>query len=428
VKTILKIVLALTEPIIELRRRFMFRLNKKVAALALVLTLGAAILIAPAPQINAADHGDAPIASNDQSTDIADVFAYLDPNDNSKLILAMTVRGFIASGENANFGIFDRFLRYHFDLETTGDFRPDLDINVTFSPPPTSGGPQTATVTLPFGQSFTAPTTRSSTAATAPAQVVTTDAASGVSFFGGLVDDPFFFDIPAFGRFVASVLAGTPDVSQFQRGRDSFAGYNVMGIALSIPISQLRLQRTQNNPGGNIIGVSGEVQRRETTMVTRAGVQSIGRFRQVERMGNPAINVALIPFARKDEYNISNQVDDARGVFANDIIATLTALGTNATNIGILANVAVLRGDYLRVDINTPNTGTGGGNNAGAGFPNGRRLGDDTIDTILFFVANQNTLGDNVNANDVPLGNSFPFFAPSQQPRAAGVVDDNTRN
>jgi hypothetical protein len=42
-------------------------------------------------------------------------------------------------------------------------------------------------------------------------------------------------------------------------------------------------------------------------------------------------------------------------------------------------------------------------------------------------VANQNPLGDNVNANDVPLRNLFPFFAPSQQPRDSGV-DDNTRN
>jgi hypothetical protein len=89
--------------------------------------------------------------------------------------------------------------------------------------------------------------------------------------------------------------------------------------------------------------------------------------------------------------------------------------------------VAVVRGDFLRLNLNQANSGPGGGNNTGAGFPNGRRLGDDTIDTILFFVANQNPLGDNVNANDLPLRNLFPFFAPSQQPRDAGV-DDNTRN
>jgi hypothetical protein len=144
-------------------------------------------------------------------------------------------------------------------------------------------------------------------------------------------------------------------------------------------------------------------------------------------MGNPAINVALIPFPRKDAYNFSSPLDDSNGKFAGDIVGTLKALGTNDTNIGILASVAVTRGDFLRIDTAVANSGSGGGNNAGAGFPNGRRPQDDVIDTLLFFIANQNTLGDNVNANDVAFRNTFPFLAPPQQPRASGT-DDNTRN
>jgi hypothetical protein len=115
------------------------------------------------------------------------------------------------------------------------------------------------------------------------------------------------------------------------------------------------------------------------------------------------------------------------GRFAADIVATLKSLGTDDTNIGILAEVAVVHGDFLRLNLNTANTGLGGGNNSGAGFPNGRRLGDDVIDTLLFFIANQKPVPDNVNANDVPLQNTFPFFGFAQQPRDAGV-DDNTRN
>ena len=45
-----------------------------------LLALG--VVLSVAPRVNPADHGDAPIASNNQSTDIADVFAFLDPNDN----------------------------------------------------------------------------------------------------------------------------------------------------------------------------------------------------------------------------------------------------------------------------------------------------------------------------------------------------------
>ena len=152
-----------------------------------------------------------------------------------------------------------------------------------------------------------------------------------------------------------------------------------------------------------------------------------GTFVNVDRMGNPAINTVLIPFARKDEYNFASTQDDAAGRFADDIVATLTKLGTNATNIGILASVAVTNDDFLRVDPTVANSGPGGGNNPGAGFPNGRRLGDDTIDTILFFVANQTPIGDGVNGNDVPLTNTFPFFAPPHQPLDAGI-DDFTRN
>jgi Domain of unknown function (DUF4331) len=396
-----------------MKKRFSKSLLRAMGVLALAFFLP----VAP----HAADHGDAPIASNNQSTDIADVFAFLDPNDNSRLILGMTQRGFIAAGENANFGIFDPFLQYQFGLETTGDARPDQFINITFTPVEASGGPQTATIELPAGQVFSAPSTRSSTAATAPAQVVTTDPATEVLFFAGLVDDPFFFDIPAFGRFVASVLAGAPDPTPLQRGRDSFAGYNVMGIALSVPLSLLELSTS-------IIGVNGVIGREAVTLVPRQTFKTFGRFRQVARMGNPAVNVALVPFSRKDEYNFATPKDDANGQFADDIVATLTALGTDATNIAILANVAVTGGDYLRLDTSIANIGPMGGTNPEAGFPNGRRLADDTIDTLLFFIANQNALGDSVDANDVPLGNAFPFFAPSQQPRAPGVIDDNTRN
>ena len=137
--------------------------------------------------------------------------------------------------------------------------------------------------------------------------------------------------------------------------------------------------------------------------------------------------LALIPFARKNEYNRAFTTDDAAGQFAGDIVGTLRRLGTNDTNIGILANVAVLNGDFLRLNLGQANSGPGGGTNAAAAYPNGRRLGDDVIDTILFFIANQNKFGDNVNSNDVPLRSQFPFFGAAQQPRDSGV-DDNTRN
>jgi hypothetical protein len=500
----------------------------------------------------AADHGDGPSASNDPACDIGDVFAFLDPNDNTRVVLAMTTRGFLVPSEAVNMAIFDPAVVYRLYLETNGDAIPDATITVTFSPRTSTGVAQTATVTMLRGTTtvftFSASATNPSLNNAPPAPVITTDGASGVSFFAGEVDDPFFFDIPAFSRFVASALAGSPDPTVFNRARDSFAGYNTMSFALSIPATLIASMnnsvgvygatfrasrhydpsvvnvstrgRVDVGPnvliGGFIIagtspkrvivrglgpslaarGVSGVLinptltlynasgtalatndnwpdtqaaeimatpyapgDGRESAIIATlnpgaytailsgvggttgvglvevfdldAGTPGVVDFRQlhqVDRMGNPAVNVALVPFARKDEYNGATPQDDAAGRFAADIVGTLTALGTSAANINVLAGVAVTNGDYLRLNLGVANSGPGGGNNAGAGFPNGRRLGDDTIDTLLYFITNQSPITDNVNANDVPLTNSFPFFGSAQQPRANGVIDDNTRN
>jgi hypothetical protein len=377
----------------------------------------------------AADHGDAPGAGADRSTDIADVYAFLDPNDNTRLVIVFNVGGFIVPGEAANFGFFDPALRFRLELETTGDARPDMDIEYTFEPRTgAANSAQLATIELPSGRRFQAMTTASTTGASPNPQVVTEDQKSGARFFAGLVDDPFFFDIPAFGAFVNSVRAGTPNPALLQRGRDSFAGYNCMSMALSLPLSQLKLRPTKGNGNGTVVGVAGIVERRALTVVTDHGIERVGKFRQVERMGNPGVNVVFIPFDRKDEHNFATAQDDAAGQFSGDIVAFLKSLGTDSTSIDILANLVVARGDYVRVDTAIPNSGPGGGNNAGAGFPNGRRLGDDVIDTTLFLVANRTPLGDSVNASDVPLQNLFPFVAPQQTSRPNGTLDDNTRN
>jgi hypothetical protein len=381
------------------------------ALLALLACASFVFALAPAP-LKAADHSEAPIADENRPEDIGDVYAFVDPNDQTKIVIAFTVVGFIVPAEQLNQGSFAPDARYRIELEETGDAMPDRFIDITFSARASSTSPQTATITLPNGRTFTAPTTPPSFQSVAPTPVVTTDQTSGASFFAGIVDDPFFFDIPASTRFIASVLAGSPNPGEFDRGRDSFAGYNTLGAAISIPTAMLNF--TNDTIG---VDMMAQLPKNRQFKKNRDGFVYKGPFQTIDRMGNPAINTALIPFARKDEYNFATTKDDAAGVFANDIVATLTALGTNAENIGILASVAVTNGDFLRLNTS-----------AAPGFPNGRRLEDDVIDTILFFIANQNKLGDNVNANDVPLPGSFPFFARSQQPRAPGMVDDNTRN
>jgi hypothetical protein len=383
---------------------------------------------------NAADHGEAPASAHDAGADIADAYLFLDPADTNNVVMIMTIHGFTAPQENVNLGFFDPEVRYRFELERTGDASVDDTIDVTFAPrtSPTTG--QVATIRLPNGDRFDALATPPSLNTNPPAPVLTTNENHAV-FFAGLADDPFFFDIPAFNRFVASVRAGSPDTAHFNRARDSFAGYNVLAIALSVPVDLVRPQARGTNVN-NVLGLAARTQRRTETFKRNGDVRAVGAYRNVDRMGVPAVNTVLIPFAKKNRYNAATTVDDARGEFAADILATLGVLGTDTNYQAVLANVAVVKGDFLRLNLNAPNSGSGRGLPAGGvpdAFPNGRRLHDDVIDIILTLVANGSQLGDNVDANDVPFQSTFPFLALPQQPRenlTPGLVltDDNTRN
>jgi len=189
-------------------------------------------MLAPLLPIRAADHAESTSVGTDAAADIGDLFAFLNPTDNTKVVLAMTVEGFIVPSEAANLGYFAPDVLYRFEIENTGDAVADQRIDITFSPQTARNVPQTATIVLPKAPNererrITAPTTIGALGATAPPFNVTTNATAGVRFFAGLTDDPFYFDIPAFGRFVTSVLAGTPDVTRLNRSRDSFAGYKI---------------------------------------------------------------------------------------------------------------------------------------------------------------------------------------------------------
>src|SRR5947209_17462707 len=265
---------------------------RKFTTLAARLLLGSAAFLGLglANTATAADHGDAPNVDNDSGADIADVFAFLDPNDNTRVVIIGTVHGFIVPGEAGNFASFDPNVEYRFDLEQTGDGKADQSIVVRFSERTNATDPPTASVTLPGSNkvSFTAPTTPANLSATATPQKITTDAATGVKFFAGEADDPFFFDIPAFQRFVASVKAGNPDASVFSRGRDSFAGYNVLGIAMSFPADIVKGGRKTK-----ILGVDFVTSRRTQTSDGKAGtggVNATGKFPQADRMAHPALN------------------------------------------------------------------------------------------------------------------------------------------
>jgi hypothetical protein len=408
----------------------MSNLKSKLLLLSIVvlLMLVATPLLSVTPT-RAADHAEAPFAAADPDADLADVYFFLDPNDNSKVILAMDVAGFIVPSESLNLCCFSSEIVYRFEIENTGDNKPDKFIDITFEEQYNRRAPQAATIKFSDGPSFTALTTVNSQRGNVndvslpnPFRV-TTDPTTGVSFFAGLVDDPFFFDIIGFNRYVIKLVDRNPTAkTDLTRARDSFAGFNAHMMALSIPAAMLK-------GNSNVVGVNGITLRHKDVTRNPGGgeVAKSNAMVQIDRMATPVINTVLITsLQRKNEYNASSAADQAQ--FDGDLAFTFRFIRTSDESSmavrGLLKN-----GDYLRLDLTKPNTNLGTGENLAtpgfAGFPNGRRPGDDTIDTILFFVNSLQPLADNVNANDVPFVDKFPFFGLPHQALRPGE-DDGT--
>ncbi|HET6406958.1 MAG TPA: DUF4331 family protein [Chthoniobacteraceae bacterium] len=391
-----------------------------------------------APSLRASDHADGPTVAGDQAADLADCYMFVDPTDPTKIVLINTVRGFIVPGEAGNFALFDSTIRYRFQVENTDDEKPDAFIDVTFSEKVAdeTGAALQQTATVAFsGDAFdgikgkhTGLTTNPGLGATPPgganyfpdpAQKLKDSKGddSTVEFFAGETDDPFFFDIPGFIRFRNSVLAGTPDASHLTRGRDTFAGYNVMTIAFRLPIDALKSKKAsatnETKFGLNVLAQRG------TERTSKGRKIRTGSFKTVDREGLPAVNALLVPLNVKNAYNGGTTIDDAKLKFAPAIVGTLTALGTSEDNINALAGLAVAKGDVLRIDIGSA-----------SGFPNGRLPADDVVKTLLSIITNQvppATLDDSVAANEKPFETRFPYLGLPHQPRNPGE-DDQTAN
>jgi len=403
------------------------RKNLAGAALTgLALTALIPIVLSPSARVDASDHIDSPTVAQDRGADIDDLWAFLDPNDNSKVVLVMSTQGFIIPGEHFGEAIFDHNIRYRFEIENTGDAKPDAFIDVTYSKGVGRTTYQVATVMLPNGAQFQGTTTVSNQEGTPPPPAITTDPATGVSFYAGVADDPFFLDDTGANRFVASSLQnpGHPNKALLgERGIDTYSGFNVLITALSVPAAMLR-------GTSNVIGVNALTQRRATqTVMPNGEVVGSGDWVTVDRDGNPLINNGLIPPSRKDEYNGATTEDDAAGKFQADIVKSLKGLGTDDAHINMLADVAVRKGDILRLDLTVPNKGMQGGTNPDGGFGKmgGRRLTDDVVDITFTLINNGEPLGDNVNANDVPFRDAFPFVADPVQPGNRDAPEQRTR-
>jgi hypothetical protein len=449
-------------------------LSSTIAATALA---SLPLFLAPAPA-TAADHGDAPALAQDLGSDINDVFFFIDPSDPTQAVLIATVHGFLVPGDMPNRAAFDENIKFRFEIfndHVNADspvlnptataaskaaflrkVKANRTIDVTFTKrqvglapqsfmgnlvPPNLRKPvrQEATITLTgftglAGKVFktdiggnalmvTPFSTASGPAPNFDTPTIKVSPTTNIQFFAGVVDDPFFFDIPAFTTFIDGIRAGTgPAVNAFARARDTFAGYNTLAIAIRIPTVLLTSEK------GPILGMDFLTQRHVTEVHTGVGVRGSGAFKTIDRMGNPIINSLLIPFDKRNTYNSTAARGDVLKQFAPIITQTLNELGIVSNppepSFNTLANIALAYGDILRLDTTISNNGSP----AEARYPNGRRLHDDTVDILLTTINHGSALGDSV-ANSGSLTTVFPFLGKPNQPLATGAgTDDATRN
>jgi len=179
------------------------------------------------------------------------------------------------------------------------------------------------------------------------------------------------------------------------------------------------------------------------------GIKFAGGFKQVSRLGFPLVNELVIGYGFKDDFNASEPRDDlddfarfvtnpALAVVFNlvlvlddvvptadrqDIVAAAVT-GADAATVGIdLVDGSI--GEMQRLNVTQAPTAQvdqliNGLLDADlAGFPNGRRLGDDVVDIVIRVVGGQ-LIGLNVNDADLTdlaetdpndTDNDFPFVA-----------------
>jgi hypothetical protein len=258
-----------------------------------------------------------------------------------------------------------------------------------------------------------------------------------MTVFAGQRDEGFYVDLAVFD------LLG---IAQGQK-EDSTAGFNVSTLAIQVPITTLTrggaMPSSPSDPNA-VIGVWSTASRFATRTLTAGAQTHSGPLVQVSRLGNPLVNEAVIDLARKDAFNGIEPTSDAVAldrvtdpevpkllnlIFGvdsppaprNDLVAIfLTGIP------GLNQPPNVRPAELLRLNVAVPPATNpdpmGVLRGDIAGFPNGRRVGDDVFDIVLQAAAGatpltpafnrppNNRLGDDVNRNDVPYLSQFPYL------------------
>lgn len=194
----------------------------------------------------AADHTDAPgvtTGGTSSENDIADIYVFQSPSDNTKMAFVLTWQGLMSPSKTSTFTIPNNQL-FEFNIDNTGDNVEDLVIQAkvqdgkfrVYGPvaPKNTGANSSIVTSGPMIEGTV-------TAYTSGSNPSIATNANGMKAFIGPRDDPFFFDIVRFRE----ILGGT-QTSFRNPGMDSFAGTNVLSLVVEVPKSMLGTAQTIN--------------------------------------------------------------------------------------------------------------------------------------------------------------------------------------
>ena len=424
-----------------------------------------ALVIGLAPTTSqAASHREAPLISLDPTADISDFFMFrsYEAGMDDKIVLIMDVIPGEEPSSGPNYFNFDPNVLYAFNIDNNQDGKAE-DVRFEFQfknefrgvnndlglflsyvalPPITAlDGPgseglglrQTYTLTMIKGKNRTVlanglfavpsnvgPRTMPDYESLAAQGVY--DLGNGARVFAGQRDDPFYIDL---GAIFDTLNLRDP-------GTDMLSGFNVHTIALEVPASWLTKDgQDPEETAFPTLGAYANTYRRTVRVIRDDGETHRDSWVQVQRLANPLVNEAIIGTKDKDRWNRFNPRNESAFVeyYTNPrlAIALEVVFGADAQPLLDLRDVLLTYtpGNYevlselLRLDISVdpvalasqnPLTVLGGD---GAGWPNGRRPIDDVTDVAVRVIGGTNYLGasDAVQANDLPLPDTFPFIA-----------------
>jgi hypothetical protein len=297
--------------------------------------------------------------ADDARLDLTDLFVFASPQDAGKTVLILDVNPFMTGAD------FHPEALYRLNVDNDGDAQADAAFTFAFSE--STDGAQTGTARYatgadareaePAGEVLIEGTPVGFDAMATPVQ------AGPCRLFIGVRSDPFFAD-------------GEGAFHGFQfTGDDTFAGKNVLSMALEVPNEMLGPRPK--------IGVW-------ATASLRRG----GELVQVDRVGNPSFNPFFVD-ELKNEFNAGQPADDVAR-FLEPWSKLLRGRGYPPDEAA--DTVLTVLPDLLHYDRGRP-----------AHYPNGRVLTDDVYDMRMAFLTHGRVTSDGVGPHDDYL-TEFPFL------------------